>query len=297
MEERDNFTRVYNYLQLGGKHSTKELSEIFGVTVRTIQILIKEMRENTGLEKEGTLYFFPDEFRNIDIHKKVQMSTALMISLYKCALPELQESILYNFNNLPQETDAFLFDINFEHIENEQYFSQVVDAILNKLAVAFEYTNSKNVPSSKSVYPIKMTNLQGYWYLMGYDLEYSKIKSFSFNNIQNLTTLDDSFIYEKQIKELKEKSLQMTSPWFSNDEKFIELKVTGDAILYIKRQKNTMLKIINNQNTKELIVEMKYYNDIEVLTFIKRWLPFIEILNNDDLKQKLKTTLQTYLQN
>ena len=79
----NNLTKLYNYLQLGGKYTTAELSEKFLLSPRTIQGYLKTLRKDYGLIKEKKLYFFSDEYRHIDIDERVQMSTALMISLCK----------------------------------------------------------------------------------------------------------------------------------------------------------------------------------------------------------------------
>ena len=192
MYDNNTFQEVVMLLRQGGSYSTKELSERFDVTQKTIQNYVKELR-NSGLEKNGTKYYFPDEFRNVAIHERVQMSTALMIALYKQAIPELKESVVSNFRELPKELDAFLFDINFEEIENENLFNQIINTIINKIAISFQYTNKENLTSLKNVYPLKVTNMLGYWYLMGYDLENEKIKSYYIKSIGDLSNLEESF--------------------------------------------------------------------------------------------------------
>ncbi|WP_434579820.1 WYL domain-containing protein [Sulfurimonas sp. NW15] len=290
-----NFSKLYSYLQLGGKYSAKELSETFQTSLRSMQGYLKQLREEYGLQKEGKYYFFTDEYRHIEIDEKVQMSTALMISLYKNAIPLVDERVLQNFKKIPKETDAFLFDIDFQPIENETYFNQVTGAIIHKRAIHFRYKNTKNIISTKNIYPLKNINVLGYWYLMGYDLEQDKIKSFYFNNIKELiVSKDESYLSEKQMKELNDKSLQIDSVWFNDDKRSVKLKITGDAVRYILRKKGDMFTIIK-QNKSSLIVSMQYYNDIEVLTFVKKWIPFVQIEDNEDLKSKLYETLKEYL--
>ena len=191
----NKLTQLYKYLQLGGKHTTQELSEKMQLSMRTIQGYLKTLREEYGLKKEKKYYSFPDSYRHIDVDERVQMSTSLMISLYKNAIPILQDSVLQNF---------------------------------------------------------------------------------------------------KQIKELSKLASQMHSPWFSDDKKSVKLQLRGDAILYMKREKSKSFTILQESKNK-LLVEMNYYNDIEVLNFVKKWLPSIEIVDNDELKKQLYLTLKDYL--
>ncbi|NOQ30497.1 MAG: WYL domain-containing protein [Helicobacteraceae bacterium] len=281
----------------GGKYTTKALAIRFNKTTRNIQYIIKELQAKAGLEKEGTSYYIPDKFRNLEIYERVHMSTSLMLSLYKHAIPNPQISVQENFKELPKETDIFIFDINFEEIKNETFFNQIANAIINNVAIKFEYKNKRDIVSIKNVYPIKITNLLGYWYLMSYDLEDEKVKTFYLNTITNLSTLDESYLDEKKMKKLQLESSQMKSPWYCDNIKNVELKVTGDAILYIQRQNSDVFEIINDEDSFAIFINMKYYNDVEVLSFVKKWLPFIYIVNNEPLQQKLEETFLTYSKN
>ena len=295
MNNNSTFQEVVMFLRQGGSHSTKELSNRFGVTPRTIQNYVKEL-DSSGLEKDGTRYSFPKAFRNVDIHERVQMSTALMIALYKQAIPELKESVVSNFRELPKELDAFVFDISFEKIENENLFNQIINAIINKTAISFKYTNKENLSSLKNVYPLKAINMLGYWYLMGYDFESEKIKSYYIKYMTDLTILDESYLSEQMMLELSQKTSFVTSPWYCDKEKSVLLKVTGDAMLYLKRKDDSTLNIIEETDTY-LLIKMQYYNDTEVLVFVKKWLPFITIEDNNILKEKLQDILTVSLQN
>jgi len=291
----NNFTKLYNYLQLGKKHTTKELSEKLKLSTRTIQSYLKKLREEYGLKKEKKYYYFTDAYRHIEVDDRVQMSTALMISMYKNAIPIVQENVLQNFKKIPKEVDAFLFDIDFQEIENETYFNQITNAIIDEEAIQFTYKNTKNKTSIKSIYPLKLTNVLGYWYLMGYDLEQDKIKTFYFNNIKDMfVSKDESYLSVKKIKELSKLASQMYSPWFNNNQQSVKLLLSGDAIRYIKRQKNETFTILEEKNNT-LLIKMYYYNDVEVLTFVKKWIPFIEIVDNEKLKKELFQTLKDYL--
>ncbi len=90
MYENNTFKEVVMLLRQGGSYSTKELSDRFGVTQKTIQNYVKDLR-NSGHEKTGTK--------------------------------------------------------------------------MHKIAISFQYTNKENQTALKNVYPLKVTNMLGYWYL------------------------------------------------------------------------------------------------------------------------------------
>ncbi len=189
-----------------------------------------------------------------------------------------------------------MFDINFEEVENENLFNQIVNAIINKLAVSFQYTNKENVSSVQNIYPLKVTNMLGYWYLVGYDLTHEKIKSYYIKSITDLSFLDESYLSEQMMQELAQSTSGITSPWFCEEEKSVLLKVTGEAMLYLKRKKDSMFTTVEETDS-HLLMQMKYYNDTEVLVFVKKWLPFVTIEENDMLKEKLQKILTISLKN
>ena len=293
--DESNLSKIYKYLQLGGRYTTLELSEKFALSTRSIQSYLKELKEEYGLKKEKKYYYFPDNYRHIEKDERVQMSTALMLSLYKNAIPVLQESVLQNFKSVPKQVDAFLFDIDFQNIENETYFNQVTDAIINEKALHFKYKNTHNKSSIKNVYPLKNTNILGYWYLMAFDLEKDKVKTFYFNSIEDLiVSKNESYLSTKKIAQLSKLSEEMYSPWFNENKKSVKLQVTGEAIRYMQRKHSKAFCILKEKEDV-LLVEMHYFNDVEVLTFVKKWLPFIDIVDNDILKNKLHSLLKSYL--
>jgi len=295
MLQESNITKLYKYLQLGGKYTTKELSEKFVLTPRTIQGYLKKLKEEYGLKNEKKHYFFAENYRHIEESERVQMSTALMISLYKNALPLVHDSVLENFKEIPKQVDAFLFDIDFQSIENETYFNQITDAIINQKAIHFKYKNTQNETSIKNIFPLKNTNILGYWYLMGYDLESDKVKTFYFNNIQDLiVSKDESCLSTKKIEELSKLSQELYSPWFNNEQKTVQLKVRAEAMRYMQRRVSSAFKIVKTKKDT-LLVDMYYYNDVEVLTFVQKWLPYIEIVDDKELRGKLHAVLNEYL--
>ncbi len=56
MYDNNTFQEVVMLLRQGGSYSTKELSERFAVTQKTIQNYVKELQAKSGLVKDKTKY-------------------------------------------------------------------------------------------------------------------------------------------------------------------------------------------------------------------------------------------------
>ena len=128
------------------------------------------------------------------------------------------------------------------------------------------------------------------------DLTHEKIKSYYIKSITDLSFLDESYLSEQMMQELAQSTSGITSPWFCEEEKSVLLKVTDEAMLYLKRKKDSMLTTVEETDS-HLLMQMKYYNDTEVLVFVKKWLPFVSIEENDMLKEKLQKILTISLEN
>ena len=293
--KHDRLESIIKLFMKGGYYTTKDLMYMFHVSQRIIQIDIKELR-HMGLKKDGTKYFLPNEYRNIEIYEKAYMSAALMISMYKQAIPQLSASVLSVFSDPPKETDVFLFNFKLKKINNEPLFSQLVTAIIEKLAIEFKYINNKNEQASENIFPLKIANFNGYWYLIGLDLAKDKMKSYLISGISTLSIHNESYLDHDRIVALNDSAANISSAWFSSDPCHVTLKVKGEACNYLQGNLNSSITIIKESST-ELLINLTYFTEMEVLSFIQQWLPFITIEDNNALKSRLKETLTTSLNN
>jgi len=62
------------------------------------------------------------------------------------------------------------------------------------------------------------------------------------------------------------------------------------AILYIKRKNYNNIEILE-ENENFLTIKMHYYQDTELLNFVKSWIPYISIVDDLSLQKQLKEIL------
>ena len=291
--DQERFKNIYEMFMKGAYLTTKELSEQEGVSQRVIQKDIKSLVENGILKKDGHRYYMPKEFRNQEILAEAEMSTSMMSALFAKAFPKIDTSHL--FQKYPKNTKCFFFDFVLEEIKDEEIVANIVFAISHKVALNFIYTNKSAITSNKTAYPLKISNFSGDWYLIAYDLQKDKINTYHLNSISELKVLEDDYLDAKR-ETLEQEAKQIHSVWYSNDPKTVKLKVTGIAIEYIKRKKYPHVTI-EQADKNSMYITMRYYNAIEVIQFVKEWLPFVSIEANDKLNAELKKILQEALGN
>ena len=263
----------------GKRLKTSFLSNKYKVNIRSIQKDINEIKEILPLKKEKGEYFLEDEYILKDTQEMHPLAMDMAISIIDKTLPK--------YRNIIQDTldvklnDIFLFDFELEEIKNESLFLNLKKAILDEVAIKFEYRQNE-----KNIYPLKIANFNSYWYLIGYDLVEQIIKTFYLDDMGEIYFHNESFIDIDTKQKLKK--LKITSSWYNENPQKTNLILFNEAKKYILRRTPKNIKIIEEK--EYLKIEFNYFNEIELLNFIKKWLGNIKI-EDEILKKKLKTLL------
>ena len=291
-------TTIFSRLNEGQIVNVKELAEEFGVSVRTIQ---KDMNERLSttyniVDLGHGNYAFAKGYRlRSSENEEENIAISLMKSLQQSAIPDMDEYISSALPTVKNYEEMFLFDLDFESIEDMDLFKVILRAIKWRAGVEFTYTKTDGSFKEVTVHPYRIANFKNYWYLIAYDLLDEKIKSYHIKSITKLHNLHENFISDESTEnELKEICSQINSAWYSGGESRVTLRVSGDARFYLERHLPSHIEIIE-QMTDYTQMRMSYSDKSEVLSLVKRWLPDIEIVDDDLLRKKLYETLQSYL--
>ena len=291
-KDQERIAFIYTLFMHGEMLSTSELAEKVGCTVRTIQTDIKPHVEQGVLQKSGHKYFMPKEMRSDEIIKQAEMNTSMMDALLSKVFPSLETSHL--FAQHPKNAHCFYFDFVLEEICSESLVANIVVALSQHIAVTFDYSTKDGVKQEKTVYPLKIANFDGNWYLIAYDLVVDKLKTYHLKEMYDLEVEQDDYLGSKR-KELEKEADLIHSPWYNKSPKEVTLRVTDIAIEYIKRKPSPNMTIAK-ETEDTLVLKMTYYNSKEVMQFVKKWLPFVSIMDNEELNNELQVILEKALE-
>jgi predicted DNA-binding transcriptional regulator YafY len=171
----------------------------------------------------------------------------------------------------------------------------LIKAIKWKVGVEFVYTKADG--SSKTVLadPYRLANFQNYWYLIAYDPSVEILKTYYLKNISRLQMLYENFTADAKIEEdLNKVCNGMDSVWWNGERQECLLKVTGIARYYIERDVPETMEIVETHEAY-LLGRIFYHNEIERFSYVKSWIAYIRIVDNDALMQKLQKELYTFL--
>ena len=291
-------TTIFSRLNAGQTVNIKELAEEFGVGIRTIQ---KDMNERLAdtydiVDLGHGNYRFAEGYRFAgadDEEEKIAIS--LMKSLQRSAIPELNGYIDSAIPTVKNYEEMFIFDLDFESIEDIGTFKIILQAIKWKVGIEFEYTKNDGSIKEVTVHPYRIANFKNYWYLIAYDLLGEKIKSYYLKKIDKLRTLYENFIPDEATqKELETICDNIDSAWYSGGESECLLRVSGDARFYLQRHLPKHMRILEEKE-KYAIMSISYNSDIEVIALVKKWMPDINIIGNEQIEERISEDLRKYL--
>ena len=256
--------------------TVKDLASAYGTTERTIQNDIKEL---------STVYKIISPARGVyklifdfEIEEKFEEVFSSFIIKANYDIFHQFEDLVKKIEMKTQFKPTELFEINFklEELNDSSILIDLMQDIDWKYSVEFEYKGKKRI-----IQPLKILNYNAVWYLIGFDLKHNKMKTFKINKIEKLISKTENLMGE-DIKKLQKKVKNIHSPWIEKQNKSV-------IRVYYPLSENVTENIIKKE--KNFVeVEIEYYDEREAFDLIKKYLPYVKIMD-EELKEKIKKIL------
>lgn len=289
---------ILHYLNRGYIVNIRDLAEEFSISERQIQEDIKLFGSMYEIDKLGHQdYRMKRGYKLIGTENEdIEIAMALMKSLQQCTVPQMNDEINKAVPESKKYGKIFLFNIDYEDISNMREFHKLLQSIHYQQSCTFYYVKKDGSSKEVNAHPYRIANLSNFWYLLAYDVEGEKVKSYHINSISKVILAGENYISDSALeKEIEETFGRFDSPWFDDDRKSLLLRSRGDAKYYLDRKQPKNINIISKSDTESKML-LHYYDDREALSFVKKWLPDIQILDNPHLDNKLQKIIEEYLQ-
>lgn len=283
---------------LGETLYPRELAEEFNTSVRTIQKDLNERLTFLPIERSASGgYSLPKNYKLAGMsnpHERIVLS--LMQSLMQQVNPEFTNIMQKLIKQEGIQSSTFLFDLGFEEIGTAiSNFYTLCQVIEFRQSVCFDYTNKYGTTQEYHADPYRIANFKGFWYLVARDHGDSKLKTFALRSIDKLQTSPQNYAIDEAIEqEISTTYGDINTAWFKAEKYHVTLKAYNDAKRYIRRNPPTNIEI-REEDDESLTLQMQYHNDLEVLSYVKHWMPDITIENHPQLEQKLFCQVESYL--
>ena len=180
---------------------------------------------------------------------------------------------------------------SIEKIDNfKNEIIQIKNAIESKSIIKCLY-NKKN----REIYPLKILNLEGFWYLIIYEPSDNKIKTFHLNTIKNIEVLHCNFRFdEEKINSFDNAISAYYKP--ENEPILVQLFIDKEVSRYVMRKPlNKSQRVLKIYDDESCDVELTITDFMEIIPTIQRYLPFIGVIEPQDLKDRVKMNIDLYL--
>lgn len=290
IDKEAQFPRLLQILGILSKEQRLNRDELlgrFGIDIRTFQRDIKKIKDECNLDitrgKDGFYY----------LNRGLEADGALSFDDIKLFAKNSGFGDIYPSLDDETITDALNTDFSKFYAmssqtgKNQKELSVIFDdlrtAIKEHLELNFYYDGKERL-----VKPYRLDFVDGIWYLLGD--EKTKLKSFSLLKIKKYQILGGFEPSRIFLRRIKENDLE----WISQNIKTARILVSPKAREYFER-KNIFksFKILKDDNNG-ILLEVRFTFDDELLNVVKAWIPYIKIIEPQELNAKLKNSLLEY---
>lgn len=288
-------------LSSGAKLSTPELADALNLTKRIIQLDFKEYL--IPLFDDGMIYY--DYSLKCYCAKTNFLAGTLLSSdeLAVIALLKAKSKDKFSDDGFAIQTDA-LFQKFEESLSNSFYQDTLVEkiddfkteiiriknAITHRRAITCIYNEKQ-----RNLYPLKILNLEGFWYLINYDLAYSEIRRYHLNSISDITLLETEFTFDETIIEGFDNAINAF--YEPHVEPFsIELFLDAKIAKYFKRKPiSKTQRVLETYHDGSCDIELYITDFMEIIPTIQRYIPYIRVIRPDALAEIVYKNITDYM--
>jgi len=289
-------------LSKGYKLSTPALAKRFDISTKIIQTDFKDY----------LLHLFPDEKIHYDFSEKLYKATNNFLTKTLFSADELAViSILkakskdkYSDDDLFEKVDA-LFHKFEDELSNKVYLKssvEKIDEFKEEIILIRNAIDTRNIikcfykEKDREVYPLKILNLEGYWYLIIYEPKDKRIKTFHLNTIKKIEILESNYLFDEEKVETFD--MAITAYYKPEEEPItVQLFIHEKVAPYFKRKPLSRMQrpLLENEDGS-LEIEIIISDYMEIIPTIQRYMPYVQVIEPDELRYELKKNIDKYLE-
>ena len=294
--------------------SKEKIAERLECSIATVYRTISDLRDGYGAPIEtnnvtGGFYYqnkgsfeLPGLRLQSDEIEALLMASHLLEDIQRGLLKEPLSRLLDNIGSLLKEhgiKDKRNIQIIYALFRkaNKKIFALVFEALQNNKRIKINYlARSTNKTTQRSVSPLKLTNYKNAWYLDSWCHLRNGIRSFALEQITecNITSEACQEVEKSALKDHFSGSYGI----FSGEKMHTaRLKISAKVASWVVTEQWHSNQNITQLNDGSLFLEVPYNKDIELIMDILRYGENITVLSPDSLRERLKTTIESMMEN
>ena len=296
----NRLSQILELLNKGYELSTPNLVERFGVSKKIIQTDFKEyilplfVDDKIYYDYSSKTYKAKNNFLTKTLFSSDELSIIAILknkSKDKYSDDDLSLKVDSLFLKFEDELTNKLYQTSsIEKIDNfKNEIIQIKNAVETKSIIKCFY-NDKN----REIYPLKILNLEGFWYLIIFEPIDNKIKTFHLNTIKNIEVLNTHFSFdEEKINSFDNAISAYYKP--NNAPILVQLFMDKEVSRYFMRKPlNKSQRVLKIYDDESCDIELTITEYMEIIPTIQRYIPFIGVIEPQELKIRVKENIDLY---
>ena len=292
---------ILELLNKGYDLSTPNLVERLGVSKKIIQTDFKDyilplfIDDKIYYDYSSKTYKAKNNFLTKTLFSSDELAIIAILknkSKDKYSDEDLSLKVDSLFLKFEDELTNKLYQTNsIEKIDNfKNEIIQIKNAVETKSIIKCLY-NKKN----REIYPLKILNLEGFWYLIVFEPIDNKIKTFHLYTIKNIEILNTHFSFdEEKIKTFDNAISAYFKP--ENEPMIVQLFIDSKVSRYFQRKPlNKTQRVLKVYDDESCDIELTITDYMEIIPTIQRYIPYVGVIEPDELKIKVNENIKIYL--
>ncbi|MCT7598029.1 helix-turn-helix transcriptional regulator [Aliarcobacter butzleri] len=274
--------------------SITELSKKLNVSTKTIQRDLYDVLSNFGAIKQGRNWKIDPKLSQDSLASNEKLILGILDEMAKSAGKVFYSKAHSLLSQVTQQLEHPIFtNINGEYLEeqNINIFEKLELSIKERKEIKFEY--EKNIFHIK---PLKLAFFDGFWYLLAFHIKDNSemFKKFHLKTIKNIQILEKIFEIPKIVED---RIKQANCVWFNLDKQFsVRLFIDKQIKKYFERKPLKGQTIIGEDKDGSIEIELKISNSMEIIPLILYYIPYIKVLEPQNLANEVKQRVKEYLE-
>jgi len=290
-------TIILSRLNDGEALSVKALAEEFNVSDRTIQRDFNERLISFPVYQDKKRWKMQEGFR---LEKSNSVEEAVVLDIMEKLMEGAGRQFSTKANKLLSKIKNDTFNPIYAKLDMEDIgdklkeVQQLENAIRGRNLIKCRY-GFEGYKKELDLKPLKIANYEGFWYLIALDARNDTLKKYYLKNIHQIKVLNKAFESTEKLDRLLDNSI---SVWFEQDTEpyRVRLYISDVVAKYFKRKPISKSQITESLHEDgSMVVSVEITNDMEIIPFVKYWMPHIIVLEPERISEEIKNDLNEYL--
>lgn len=291
----DRHEYIFHKILKNEEIKTSQIAEYCYTDIKTIRRDLKNWISPLFEEEiysENNKWVIPEPVIDIKFYEPSELAAIAFIFKYMDSdNPQLYSKTVSLFNELHEKLSHSIYkQSSIEDILaiKKEEFYKLKSAIDQKKEIRFKFFEH-----NKFVQPLKIANIEKYWYLLCYDKDKERFSKFSINGIREIVKAKEEF--DPNIHPFLNKLDNAINAFFNADKEIeVILKLDWEAKKVLSRKRLNLTQNIIQNEDDEYIMTITVTHLMEIIPTIQQWIPFIEVISPQVLKDKIKKNLEKY---